>query len=218
MSTAKLEQLLQERAIRRTGELTAAGVNSRTVRQALEAGTLVRPKMSEELGHVGGILAAADADIDPDFDDALAMILVPGGVIARCTAALRQGLGEDLPRVIEVLTPHKVTRLPPGASLHLMRSRREAALTEGVAARMTELGVEVRMTTPARTVVDLFRSALKQPGHVAHANAALAAYLAKGKPGGEVLRLSRFFEDCVQASVESAVYAATEALTKGHTP
>lgn len=216
MSLDLLREMLEERPIRRTGELSAAGINSRTIQQAIDAKIAVRPEMISDKGALPGIIASYDAEIEPGYDDALAMMLVPGGVIARRTAAMRHGLATGLPPVIEVLTAHSVTRVPEQANVHLMRSRRAAALTEGVADVPNTLGVRIRMTTPARTVVDLFRSGQKVPGDLDTAYAALASYLSKGEPGAEIVRLCAFFEEGVRDSVEKAVYAATESLTKGY--
>lgn len=216
MSLSRLQSLLVERPLWRTSELAAKGINSRSIKEALDRGIAIRPEMLSSEGAIPGILANADADLDPDFDDALAMMMLPQGVIARHTAALRHGMGDGMPRAIEVIVPHEVAHLPRQANVKLLRTRRAEALTEGVATRATALGVDIRMTTPARTVVDLFRSGHKVPGDVAAANAALAAYIAKGGAGGEVKRIARHFEDVVLATVEAAVDAATESLTKGY--
>ncbi len=216
MSLARLQEMLAERMVRRTGELNAAGINSRTIQRAIHEKLAVRPSMIKEKGHLPGILVHPDAEMDMDYDDVLALVLFPDGVIARRTAAMRHHLATDLPRVIEVLTPHAVTRVPEQANIHLMRSRREAAFTEGVDTRATGLGIPLRITSPARTVVDLFRSGQRVPGDLDTAYAALAAYISRNGPGGEILRLCTFFEERVRDSVENAVHAATESLTRGY--
>lgn len=168
-----LKGLLAERPLITRRNFADAGVHPQTIARAIESGLLTRAAT--------GVFAHPEAFLDPDFDYAVAC-LATGGVVARRTAGKLHDLTEDLDNAIEMLVPHghnisSSSTLP----IRLIRTRVADALTVGVESHEV-LGQTMRMTSKARTVVDLGRApALRQ-----HFLTALTKFLSDGGAGSEL--------------------------------
>lgn len=104
-------------------------------------------------------LAAAE----PNEFETIAMVAsaVPGGIICLLSALRLHGIGTQAPHEVWLALDRKArkpARLP--ARVRIVRFS-GAMLTYGIETRPT-LGVPVRVTSPARTVVDCFRYRRKQ--------------------------------------------------------
>lgn len=201
-------EFLETTPIAFTQELTAAGIHPRDIIAAAEAGQAVRPFY--------GLIVRPDVYADPDFDDAFACRKT-GGIIGRLSAAQRHGLCQALPQQLEILAKATVSRPPADSGIRLFRSRDKAhALPEAIAgvSKRHFHGFEIRITTPARTVVDLYRiqpAAIRQ-----HAVAALAEYIERDEPLDELFGYANLFGlwDVIRPEVE----ALNEARSRGMMP
>lgn len=139
-----------------TAALRTAGVSARDLLAAEQACDIFRP--------VPGIAVTADVYADPKLDDAL-ICARSGGVIALLSAAMRHGLVDALPAEVEVIVAWSAKMRPPAnLPVRLYRTRNADALMIGVDVEDFH-GLQLRMTSPARTVVDLYRmdpSAVRQ--------------------------------------------------------
>ena len=203
-----LADAMAERPVTFVPDLARAGVSPKVVRRAIRDGLLV--------DHGKGLVSTVPAAEDPDFQDVAACLVTDGGILCRRTAAMRHELVTDVPDRIEVLVPENVTRRATLLPLQLVRSKIPASFSEGIQSR-TALGAELRMTTPARTVVDLWRgwraSHLAVP--VQHQQDALNAYLDSGASPDELVGLARLFGPEVERRVEIAVETFLSHPTRG---
>ncbi|MGU3449801.1 type IV toxin-antitoxin system AbiEi family antitoxin domain-containing protein [Methylobacterium sp. 391_Methyba4] len=194
---SRLTDYLSRRPVALTGELREAGIHPDTIRAALDAGVAVRP------WH--GLIATPEAADHPRFEDA-AIALSTGGVIARRTAAMRQGLSTDLPGATEVLIPAGTRRTAGDLPLLLLRSRLPESMTVGVETEEV-LGVPFRMTGRARTVVDHWRgwpvAARAVPPQ--HVQEVLQTYLQEGGDHTELIEVGRAFGPVVTDRLTLAV-------------
>lgn len=196
-----LDDLLAARRILRTTDLHRAGLDGRRIAAAVDAGRIERATFGAA-GTVPGLYVAPDACMDDDLDACLALMMT-GGVLCGQYVAHRQGLATCMPDDISVLVFH--TRTPvPRAGLSLVRTRRADALDLGVEPRMTGLGVTVLETTPARTVVDLFRGAGGLEDDRSFAVEALVGYLDAGGTPAEVSALAGKFSKTLPGIIELA--------------
>jgi predicted transcriptional regulator of viral defense system len=103
-----------------------------------------------------GLYAPADFEVTEHHGLAAAAALVPGGVVCILSALQFHRLGTQAPFEVSLAIGTKA-RKPKVADppLRIVRFS-ERALREGVETRSIE-GVKVRVTTPARTVVDCFK-------------------------------------------------------------
>lgn len=217
MTTSRLQELLQERKIYRTGELTSRGVASRTILRAIERGDLVRPVMVTAKGPVPGILASPDADMDDWKDDAIAMLLT-GGVLGRQYAAMRHGLCTAVEPGIQVIVPYEVAQVSDKTTIRITRTRREENLSVGIDTIETTVGVPVRITSPERTILDLLRTRNLPGGDedYRHGIAALTTYVENGGHTGPLLEMAKSFEKWLPDVVEVACSAAMESYGRGY--
>ncbi len=141
-------QLVRERGVVRSREFDALGIGREYLRLLTARGDLMRLSR--------GVYVAADADITAHHALALAARRVPGGVVCLLSALSFHEIGTQLPWQVWLAVGVKshLARLdyPP---LRVVRFS-DLALCEGVETHDIE-GVPVKITSPARTVVDCFR-------------------------------------------------------------
>ena len=103
-----------------------------------------------------GLYRVADAELTAHHTRAAVCARVPNAVVCLLTALSVHELGTQLPREVWIAIPHKA-RTPrlPELPVRVVRFS-GAALRYGVVDTTFE-GVPVRITSPARTVVDCFR-------------------------------------------------------------
>jgi len=132
----------------RTRDLEAKGSSRLAIRRMVRAGQLRQVAR--------GLYASANFEATEHHGLAAAAALVPGGVVCLLSALQYHRLGTQAPFEVWLAIGTKA-RKPTVADppLRIVRFS-ERALREGVKIRYIE-GVKVRVTTPARTVVDCFK-------------------------------------------------------------
>lgn len=152
---AKTADLLAEIAINRTpltaAELQAMGITKTTIKRLLDDGRLSKP--------MPGIYRVQTEDENLNFIWACVSRNYPGSVVAMMTAAVHHGLteamgGKNTFFVSHDFRPVEGWRVDGGAEFIRTRSERDLAL--GVQSIRIE-NVEVSITGPERTLVDMFR-------------------------------------------------------------
>jgi predicted transcriptional regulator of viral defense system len=145
--TDRVAQLLAERGILRVSEFNKAGIARTTVSRLVVSGRIVR---------VGrGIYQLSDAS--PGFHHSLALAAkrIPRGIICLSSALSFHELTDRLPNFVYVGIGAR-DRLPNVSDMRLKFVRFPVAMIY----QQTQIheidGVSVRITTPARTIVDLF--------------------------------------------------------------
>ena len=140
--------LLKQRGMVRLSELTKAGVTAATVSRMMEKGLIHR------LGR--GLYQLPDASLDVNHSLAEAAKLVPKGVVCLTSALAFYELTDTIPsRVWMAIGPKDRRPRAEHPPLQFVRFG-EKVLTAGIKEHVVE-GVRVRIYTPAKTVVDLFR-------------------------------------------------------------
>ena len=141
-------RLLQKQGMVRLAEFAAAGITAATIARMEKEGEVERIAR--------GLYRIPDAPADAHHDLAVAARLVPHGVACLVSALAFHELTDTIPSRVWMAIGSK-DRKPVVAqpALQFVRFRPEQ-LQSGVAHHVIE-GVDVRITTPARTVVDLFR-------------------------------------------------------------
>ena len=147
-SARQVVRLAKQKGILRLRDLQIQGVHPEYVRRLAARG---------ELTHVGrGLYALPDADLTEHHSLAEAAVRVPQGVVCLLTALRFHGLGTQNPKRVWLAIDRKAAlprlEYPP---LRIVRFAK-AAMTRGVEERRIE-GVSVKVTTPARTVMDCFK-------------------------------------------------------------
>ncbi len=132
----------------RPRDLEPLGVTFATLQRLVAAGTIAK---------VGrGLYRLADAE--PDAFETIAMVssAIPDGIICLLSALRVHGIGTQAPHEIWIAIDRKA-RKPVGIPTRLRMVRFSGAMrTYGIQTKPI-LGVNVRVTSPARTVVDCFR-------------------------------------------------------------
>ena len=200
--TARIAEILSQRQVLRTRDLTDAGVDPRHVKAAVRDGLLFRPVMKTELGPIHGIYVSREANVDPARDDCIAMVLT-GGVLCQQYAAMRHGISTSLRRTLDVLVPHGASNVTPRANVELHRTRNHEHLAVGVDVEDSGLGVEIRITSPARTAIDLLRRRSVSEDDYRHGLEALAWYFENDGEVAEIMELASHFEASFQAPFEA---------------
>lgn len=140
--------LLEQKGMVRLSEFAAAGVTAATVSRLERQGHIVRLSR--------GLYQLPDASLDANHSLAEAAKLVPKGVVCLVSALAFHELTDTIPPRVWIAIGPK-DRLPRATQPPLQFVRfSEKALRSGIKEHRIE-GVPVRITTPARTVVDLFR-------------------------------------------------------------
>ncbi len=137
---------LRERGMARLHELVAAGIHAETVSRLTRAGEIVRLTR--------GLYQLPDADFEAGHSFAEAAKRVPKGVVCLVSALQFHRLTLQLPSSIWMAI-ERTTRRPKVDDPHV-RFVRFGDLALGVDTHVIE-GVDVRVCSPARTVVDCFR-------------------------------------------------------------
>ena len=132
----------------RPRDAAAVGVDSRALRRLVGSGAVERVAR--------GLYRVAAAEPTEHYTLAAVCARVPDAIVCLLTALSVHELGTQLPHRIWIAIPHKA-RTPrlPGLPVRVVRFS-GAALRYGVVHTTFE-GVPVRITSPARTVVDCFR-------------------------------------------------------------
>ena len=143
----RIVNLLSQRGMARLSELLATGATATAVSRLERDGTILR------LGR--GLYQLPDAPFEEHHALAEAAKLVPKGVVCLVSALSYHELTDRMPRTVWMAIGGKDWR--PKISLPIRFVRFPAnSLARHVETQPIE-GVEVRLTTPARTVVDLFK-------------------------------------------------------------
>jgi predicted transcriptional regulator of viral defense system len=140
--------LLKVRGMLRLRDLGHAGIGPETMARMARERVVVRPAR--------GLYQLADAEADPRHALAEAASLVPKGVVCLTSALQFHELTLQMPSAVWMAIGRTAWR--PTAAYPPMRFVRFGvlALTDGVELHVIE-GVTVRITEPARSVVDCFR-------------------------------------------------------------
>ena len=139
---------LGARSFFRPCDAAAVGVNAHALRQLVGNGSVERVAR--------GLYRVADAEPTEHYTRAAVCARVPSAVVCLLTALSVHELGTQLPHQVWIAIPHKA-RTPRLRDLPVRVVRFSgAALRYGVVNTTFE-GVPVRITSPARTVVDCFR-------------------------------------------------------------
>jgi predicted transcriptional regulator of viral defense system len=147
----KLENLQQrtgEGGVFRTRELEALGISRSTVQRIVERGE------AEQLSH--GLYRLVGGEITEHIGLVAVQKRIPDGIICLLSALQFHGIGTQLPREIWIAIDRKARK--PGAPGFPIRVVRFSGVSaqHGVETHAL-LGVPVRVTSVARTVVDCFR-------------------------------------------------------------
>ena len=145
----RLEGLLADGGIWRMSVLVQAGVTASTVQRAVAAGLV------EQVSR--GAYRRAGAPHVGATHLAEALVRIPQGIICLHSAARVHGLGDETVARTWVAIPHRChaprVEWPP---MRYVRWRSPEAFVLGVETQIVA-GVQVRLTNPARTVVDMLR-------------------------------------------------------------
>jgi predicted transcriptional regulator of viral defense system len=144
----RAKQILREQGLVRLRELVSAGITATTVSRMEKAGELVR------LGR--GLYQLPDAPASAHHDLAIVAKAVPTGVICLVSALAFHELTDVIPsRVWIAIGPKDRKPSLTYPALQVVRFCPEH-LQSGIERHVID-GVNVAITTPARTIVDLFR-------------------------------------------------------------
>ena len=146
--TAQIYGLLERQGVVRSRDLAALGIGREYLRLLTARGELLRLNR--------GLYVAADAPLSAHYALALCARRVPKGVVCLLSALAFHAIGTALPWQVWLAVGIKAHR--PQLDYPQLRVVRfsELALREGVETHTID-GVTVRLTSPARTVVDCFR-------------------------------------------------------------
>lgn len=132
----------------RARDAAALGFGSADLRRLMEEGAIKRVAR--------GLYRLADAEPTEHYTIAAVCTSVPSAIVCLLSALSVHELGTQLPRDVWIAIPHKA-RAPrlPEFPIKVVRFS-GAALRYGIETMQLE-GASVRITNPARTVVDCFR-------------------------------------------------------------
>ena len=131
----------------RARDAAELGVDSRALRRLLDEGTV------ERLGR--GLYRLAEADPTEHYTLAAVCARVPGAIVCLLSALSVHELGTQLPWQEWIAIPHKARTPVTGLPVRVVRFS-GVSLRYGIEDTEFE-GVPVRITSPARTIVDCFR-------------------------------------------------------------
>ncbi len=145
----KLRALASAHEALTTGQLLEAGISDQGITRLVNEGILTRVRR--------GIYQHADSPLTEHHDLIQVMISAPRAVIVLLSALKFHGLGTQQPHEVWIQLPAQ-SRVPKieWPPIRVFRTRVEALRTEGVV-RHSLGGIEVPVTTPARTVADCFK-------------------------------------------------------------
>jgi len=147
--TQKITQFAKDRELVSIAELRSAGFAD------MEVSRLTASGMLERIGR--GIYRCPDAPLTEHFDLKVIFYRKTNAVLALLSALRFHEIGTQAPREVWLQIPAK-DRVPAISwpQIRVIRSRTAAAFTEGVVLHELE-GIQVPVTTPARTVADCFK-------------------------------------------------------------
>jgi predicted transcriptional regulator of viral defense system len=145
---ARAEAALHNGQLMRLRDLVATGISAETMARLVREGTVIRPAR--------GLYQLSDTDVDARHTIAEASALVPRGVICLISALQFHGLTLQMPSAVWMAIERtgwkpKFTHPP----IHFVRFPKPM-LDISVEGHSIE-GVNIRVTSPARTIVDCFR-------------------------------------------------------------
>jgi predicted transcriptional regulator of viral defense system len=145
--------LLALKGVVRLAELVDAGITTATISRMLKRGDVVR------LGR--GLYQLPNQSVDANHDLAVVAALVPSGVICLVSALAFHELTDTIPAKVWIAIPPKDRK--PAVERPPVQVVRFSTEMLGVDVERHVIdGVSVPVTTPARTVVDLFRYRQRQ--------------------------------------------------------
>lgn len=139
---------LGERAFFRPRDAAATGIDSRKLRRLVDNGAVERVAR--------GLYRMTEAEPTEHYTRAAVCARVPSAVLCLLTALSVHELGTQLPHEVWIAIPHKA-RMPRVPELPVRVVRFSGAARHYGVVDTTLEGVPVRITNPARTVVDCFR-------------------------------------------------------------
>ncbi|WEJ35111.1 hypothetical protein [Devosia sp. SD17-2] len=169
-------------ALDRDRVIRTAGWHPRTIREALSSGAV---------RIVPGVIGVPAAETDPDIEYVVATLLT-NGVVSGLTAALIHDLSVGLPDAVDLIVPYEVARDVPGVPVRRWRTQQQDLLTVGVDRITTASRAAFPITSPARTVVDLYRT--RNAGYRQHARDALVTFMRRGQDQEELVKLALHFK------------------------
>lgn len=139
--------------------LKAEGISTWTVRNLVQSGKIETPAR--------GIYRLPAEDMDIHSDWALVSLKYPSAVICLLSAASYHGMTQELPHTLSVAVPRSMGHVPamgPNYPLEIdtLIWRRDEMFDIGVEQRLID-GVSMKITSPERTLVDLFRYSTFNP-------------------------------------------------------
>ena len=140
-------QRLGAKTFFRQRDAAQVGIHSRALRRLLDEGSV------ERLAR--GLYRRTDAEPTEHYTHAAVCARVPGAVLCLLTALLVHDIGTQLPAQVWIAIPHKARAPVTGLPIRVIRFS-GASLRHGIEGNEFE-GVPVRITSPARTIVDCFR-------------------------------------------------------------
>ena len=149
--TSQIERLLRHlssHGVVRPRDLETLGVSRVTLQRAVDRGHVVRRSR--------GVYVTADQPTTRHADVASVSVRVPKAVVCLLSALDFHGLTTQMPHAVWIMiqkSAHRPNITAPGIRVVLASGQ---ALTAGVERHRIE-GVEVPLTTPAKTVADCFR-------------------------------------------------------------
>ncbi len=147
-ATALVLELAARKGLLRAADVRALGVHGMVLTRLVAQGLLERVDR--------GVYRLADAEPLGAPDLVLVAVRVPAGVLGLVTALSHHGLTDEIPKAVDVLLPRGTP--PPRIDYPPLRLFWASKATHRHGVELLELdGVEVRMTSPAKTVADCFK-------------------------------------------------------------
>ena len=131
----------------RARDAAELGVDSRALRRLVNDGSVERVAR--------GLYRRGDVEFTEHYTRAAVCARVPGAVLCLLTALRVHDIGTQLPAQVWIAIPHKARTPVTGLPVRVVRFS-GASLQYGIEDVEFE-GVPVRITSPARTIVDCFR-------------------------------------------------------------
>ena len=147
LSSASGLRSLGAKTFFRQRDAADVGIHSRALRRLVDDGVLERVAR--------GLYRRTEAELTEHYTRAAVCARVPGAVLCLLTALCVHDIGTQLPAKVWIAIPHKSRTPVTGLPVRVIRFS-GASLRYGIEDAEFE-GVPVRITSPARTIVDCFR-------------------------------------------------------------
>lgn len=198
-SYATLRKMLSGNRLVPRSSLVQAGTNPASLARAVENGIAAV--------YARGIYMAGDAELSEGANFAATSLLNPGGVVCLSSAALYHRFSNENPGVVWYAVDPNRTKQIRGAARDPVKLVFWSADARSVGVDVLEIaGVTIKITNPARTVVDMLRYRNKLGDDPAMKT--LRDFAAEGGDLNEVIRIADKLG--WRKSVEVAVRAAEE--------